>query len=59
MNNINIETIAQLVREGFTRGYEPTWSIEIENDENIDIIADMIEEGYTSGYYPTWSLEIQ
>ena len=60
MENINLEIIAQLVREGYVRGYEPIiWSIDIEDEDNIEIIADMIEEGYTSGYCPNWSLNIE
>ena len=56
--------IASLVEEGYTSGYYPNWSIEIEEDDNeedvrLEEISRLIREGYTSGYYPTWSIEVQ
>ena len=61
---IKIEHIAHLVEQGYTSGYDPDWSIDIEEDEHLEEdrlaeIARLIREGCTSGYYPTWSLTIQ
>ena len=44
-----------MIREGYTSGFEPTWSLEITDIEgDIDEateneIARLVEEGYTSG----------
>ena len=63
MNPEYLEYISELVKQGYTSGYEPTWSIDIEEDENeedvrLQEIARLIREGYTSGYNPTWNIEI-
>ena len=56
-----LEFIANLIKEGYVEGYDPRWSIEIENDteENRGIISDLIVKGFTSGCDPTWSIEIR
>lgn len=51
------EEIARMVRDGFTSGYYPTWSLEaahdvLEDESAIEHIASLIEEGFTSGYEP-------
>ena len=56
--------ISDLVEEGYTSGFYPTWSIVIEeNEENEDIrlqeVARLIREGYVCGFYPTWSLKVE
>mgnify|MGYP007069490532 CR=1 FL=1 len=62
----DLEYIADLVKQGYTNGFEPSWSIEIssENDEEhteeerAEYIAELIRGGYMSGTYPIWSLEV-
>lgn len=56
--------IANLVEQGYRSGFEPTWSIEIEEDEHdeeirLEEIARLIKEGYRSGFEPSWSIEIE
>ena len=52
---IRNQEVARLIREGYTSGFEPTWSLEITDIEgDIDEateneIARLVEEGYTSG----------
>ena len=66
-----LDHIANLVLEGYTSGFDPTWSIEItpntngfsDNEYNEDAelieISRLIKEGYTSGFDPTWELNIE
>lgn len=62
----DIEYIAELVEQGYTSGFDPSWSIEISKEDDEDhtkedrseYIAQLIKDGYTSGYYPTWSLDV-
>lgn len=56
-----IEEIAHLVRQGYTAGNDPKWSISFdfeatgdEGDVRIEEIADLIESGRASG--PDWTL---
>ena len=63
MNDELLEYIAELVKEGYTSGMCPTWSIEIEEDEEseevrLQEIVRLIKEGYTCGMCPSWSLTI-
>jgi len=55
------EEIARLVKEGYTSGVEPSWSIDYpyelrDDDVALNEIARLIREGYTSGYEPQFDL---
>ncbi|MDO6628673.1 hypothetical protein [Bacillus thuringiensis] len=58
-----IETIASLVKEGYTSGYYPNWVLKCNshdelNDMDLEYIGELIEKGFTSGYEPAyWELE--
>ena len=70
IDDATMDYIADLVEEGYTSGFDPTWSLEItpntngfdddeySEDEELKEIARLIREGYTSGFDPTWSLYI-
>jgi hypothetical protein len=64
MSQDKLNYIADLIEQGFTSGFAPTWSIKIEEDDNeeevrLQEIAKLVKEGLTSGYYPTWKIEIE
>lgn len=64
MDDDKLIYIANLVEEGYRSGIDPTWSIEIEEDENdeeirLQEVARLIREGYRSGVEPSWSIEIE
>lgn len=49
--NISNEEVARLIREGYTSGYYPTWTLKttIDIGDNQEHIASLVEQGYTSG----------
>ncbi|HIB83122.1 MAG TPA: hypothetical protein EYO59_00565, partial [Chromatiaceae bacterium] len=54
---LRLEEVAKLIREGYMSGYYPTWNLKITNidgdlDENSEEhIANLVEEGYHSGEF--------
>lgn len=64
MDEEKSEYIADLVEQGYTSGFEPTWSLTIQEDENDEEtrsyeVARLIRAGYFSGFDPTWCLVIE
>lgn len=70
MNNLNdkeLNAIAFLVEEGFTRGSIDgvNWEISFEKhdwdneEDNYKIIGNHIRNRKTMGYYPSWQLEAE
>ena len=57
------ETVAGLIREGYTSGHYPHWTLHLGSDAEedreslLEHIASLIEDGYTSGYHPRWWIE--
>ena len=55
------EVIAGLLRQGYTSGHYPHWTLEFDPDADdreslLEHIASLIDEGFTSGYHPRWVL---
>lgn len=43
-----VNQIANMVKEGYTSGYNPTWSLEKTEEEKVDHVHDFYWEGATT-----------
>ena len=73
-DELKLEVISDLISQGYTSGYEPTWTLsinifepEIEMDDmSYEYIAKLVKDGFTSGelligdenHRGHWSIEI-
>lgn len=69
MDQNKLDYISNLIKEGYSSGYYPTWQLNVDHDncndeehtkeQRMEYIASLVKEGFTSGYYPTWNIEIE
>lgn len=56
-DDLKLEVISDLIRQGYTSGYQPNWSLNINifepdiemDDMSYDHIANLVKDGFTSG----------